>query len=99
MKAERLAVLMTSALLAAAVAGAPALANPDPTTGAGGSEQGPALVTPTSAVAPEQAGGADGGFDWTDAAVGATVALGAAALVAGTLRFVRARPERQPLTS
>jgi hypothetical protein len=92
MNAGRIATLVVSALLAVAVAAAPALANPDPTTGTRGEPGATVIVTPTSAVAPRAA--ADG-FDWADAAIGAAVALGVAALAGWTLISTRRRPEEE----
>jgi hypothetical protein len=86
-QAGRIATLVVSALLAAAVAPAPALGNPDPTTGVQG-EPGTAVVVTTPAAEPD-------GFDWADAAIGAAVAFAVAALGGWTLVAMRRRPEEQ----
>ena len=92
MNAGRLATLVVSALLCATTA-APALATPDPTTGTR-NQGATVVVTPTSAVSAET-----DGFHWADAAIGAAIGLGAAALGGLTVRRLRPRHEEQPLAS
>jgi hypothetical protein len=96
MKAGRIATLVASALVAAAFAAGPAFAREDPTNGVRGADVPTMVVTPVSELEPRA--GRDG-FDWSDAAIGAVAALGAAALGAGSLRLMRARPEEQPVAS
>jgi hypothetical protein len=93
MKAGRITTLAVVAIVAAALT-APAHATPDPTTGVKGDDVPTVVVTPISDVAPEAAGG---GFDWSDAAVGAAIALGVAGLSAWAVRSARPRAQEQPL--